>query len=362
MALETSWVKTVLCVVALGAGCVDESYAPEETAEARRVEPRPSEGSGEAVVIDVETLDVTLPAKMHAQGIALPAKLVRPKWSKAVGARPAVLVLHGSGGLLRTPKKKGGKQVCLSEMEPQYETWSRRLAEQGFTVLLPSSYSARGFCDKHDDIPRMPETFDDKPEQIVSRIYDTDVAARYLCALPEVDCDRMAVMGFSQGGTMTMLALHWQTERAIRRFRESKGEKFDIEIPDLPPGRPDFKVGIAYYPGCGFDGVVPLATEDDAALEDLYMPTAPLTILHATEDPLIKHCSREHGVGTRAIQAELLAEELDVADLYEIEVYEGAEHGFDHLGEKGKAKGGANEAAAEAALALTLDRLAEHLE
>ena len=28
--------------------------------------------------------------------------------------------------------------------------------EGGYTVLLPSSYSARGFCDKHTDAARMP--------------------------------------------------------------------------------------------------------------------------------------------------------------------------------------------------------------
>src|SRR5690606_6661186 len=127
----------------------------------------------------VETLDVTLPAALHAQGLEIPAKLVRPQWTPAMGELPAIRRLHGSGGLLKTPKNKSGKQVCLPEMESQYQKWGERLAKLGYTVLLPSSYSARGFCDKHDDIKRIPDTFDDKPEQILGRLYDVDAAARY---------------------------------------------------------------------------------------------------------------------------------------------------------------------------------------
>src|SRR5512145_1604749 len=104
----------------------------------------------------------------------------------------------------------------------------------------------------------MQKNFDDKMEQILSRIYDTDAASRYLCDLEEVDCERMGLLGFSQGGTMVMLALHWQVEQALAHFRETKGGEVDMDIPDLAPGRPEFKMGIAYYPGCGFDGAVPL--------------------------------------------------------------------------------------------------------
>jgi dienelactone hydrolase len=247
--------------------------------------------------------------------------------------------------------------VCLPEMESQYKMWADRLAKLGYTVLLPSSYSARGFCDKHDDVKRIPKTFDDKPEQILSRIYDTDVAARYLCTLPEVDCERLGVMGFSQGGTMTMLAMHWQTEHAIQYFRSTKAKQIDFKIPDVKPGRPDFQVGIAYYPGCGFDGVVPLSTGKSAKKENKFLPTAPLTILHGGKDPLIDHCSTKHGSGARQVQSKQVADELKIADLYKITVYENADHGFDHAGEKGSQ----NKQAMEAALAVTLAQFAEHL-
>lgn len=306
-------------------------------------------------MVGVETLDVTIPAGLHAQGLALPAKLVRPKWSRAVGKKPAMLVLHGSGGLLRSTPSVGD-QPCSNEMETQFKDWSDRLARLGYTVLLPSSYSARGFCDKHKDPERMPRTFDDKPEQIVSRLYDVDAAARYLCDRGEVDCERMGLLGFSQGGTMVMIALHWQIEEALAYFRNKLAKDFDIAVPEVKPGRPEFKMGIAYHPGCGFDGVVPLVTSKGAAVVDKFSPTAPLTILHGSEDSLIKHCSVEYGPGGRQIQAEQVAAEQAIEDAYGITVYPGAAHSFESASSKG-----VDAAAREAELAVTLTKLATQL-
>jgi dienelactone hydrolase len=245
-------------------------------------------------------------------------------------------------------------------METQFTTWSERLAELGYTVLLPSSYSARGFCDKHEDTP--PPTFDDKTEQILGRIYDTDASARWLCDRPEVDCDRMGLLGFSQGGTMAMLGLHWQIEHALAYFRDTKGDTVDIEIPDVAPGRPEFQVGIAYYPGCGFDGAVPLSTKADAAIENKFLATAPLFVLHASDDPLVEHCSTEYGAGSREIQSGQVASAAKLTNTYEVTVYPDAGHSFDSAGAKadgGTAEG--NVAAREAALEVTLAQLEAHL-
>lgn len=348
--MRMSWV----CAVVLAAGCVDDGEAPEEpletSIEGEVIEsdeaPFDLANSGEPTAgVGFETLNVTIPATLHAQGIALPAKLVRP--TGVVGQKPAVLVLHGSGGLL----KMGGGDPCSDEMEPQFTRWSKRLAELGYVVLLPSSYSARGFCDVHDDAARMPKTFDERPEQILGRLYDVDASTRYLCALKEVDCEHMGVMGFSQGGTMAMLAVHWQIEHAIAYFRQTKKDTVDVPIPDVKPGRPDFQVGVAYYPGCGFDGLVPLSTT--GLLENKFSAAPPLQVLHGSKDPLVDHCSKAYGTGTREIQAAQVASGLKIANTYHIKVYSGASHGFDNA----SGTGTADATARDAALLVTLDRL-----
>jgi len=365
---------TMMCVAVLGVGCVEEQDGLDaqeggeeaneglmdlDEAEGPAVQGfapgSPIPDAGGATVVGVETLDVTIPSSLHAQKIALPAKLVRPKWSKAVGKRPAMLVLHGSGGLLKDPKSKDDKP-CSSQMESQFTEWSERLANLGYTVLLPSSYSARGFCDKHKDPERMPKTFDDKPEQILGRLYDVDASSRWLCDRPEVDCDRMGLLGFSQGATMVMVALHWQIEHAIAYFRKTKAKEVDIDIPDVKPGRPEFQMGIAYYPGCGFDGLVPLSTSKDAAVENKFLTTAPLTILHGSKDDLVNHCSTSHGTGARQTQSKQVADKLKVDNLYEVTVYKDAAHSFDAASSKG-----ADAVAREAALKVALHKLATQL-
>ena len=361
--------RTSVCVAVLGGGCVDESSAPDEADEdailpALKLAPGDGGGGkgGDGEVVDVEVLDVTIPASLHAQGLAVPAKLVRPKWSKPVGKRPGMLVLHGSGGLLKMPKSKADKP-CSAAMEAQFADWSQRLAEMGYTVLLPSSYSARGFCDEHKDTGRIPKTFDEKPEVVLGRLYDADAAARFLCGRPEVDCERMGMLGFSQGATAVMTMLHWQDAHAIQQYRAANAGKLDIEVPDLAPGAPDFQIGVAYYPGCGFDGFVGYATGAKAKSQEKFASPAPLVILHGSEDPLVEHCSTQYGKGTRQIQAGEVAKELKIADSYEITVYPKAGHSFDSPGGSGSGGGHPGDAAArDAALAVTKQKLAEYLD
>lgn len=365
------------CAAGLAYGRVNEAYgsgaadqAQEDRFELDELEPEL--GVGDAEVIGVETEVVKIPSKLHAKGLAVPARLVRPKWSKPVGERPAILLMHGSGGLLKMPTA-AQDEPCSDEMEPQFVRWAERLAERGYVVLLPSSYSARGFCDMHVDLDRVPDSFDDRPERIAERLYDFDASARYLCDVKDVDCDRMGLLGFSHGASMVILALHWQIDHALAKFRAEHGAELDVSLPDLEPGRPDFKVGISYYPGCGLDGLLDLDTDPQAAVEDKYFPTAPLYILHGADDPLVEQCDSEHGAGVRQIQAQQVSDHLDRENPFHSVVYSGAHHGFDNAKEgaadqeagveqeEKSANSPADVAARDAALTVALKRLSTYL-
>lgn len=372
--------NTAVLTAVLAAGLapcgINTAYAsePAEPAQSDLGEPDEGDddlGAGDAEIVGVETLTVKIPSKLHAQGMELPARLVRPKWSKAVGERPAVLLMHGSGGLLKMPTAQDKQDPCSDEMEPQFVRWAERLAERGYVVLMPSSYSARGFCDMHTDTGRVPDTFDDRPERVAERLYDFDAAARYLCDRDEVDCDRMGLMGFSHGASMVILGLHWQIDRALAEFRKTHKD-LDITLPDLEPGRPDFKVGIAYYPGCGLDEMLALDTAPGGEPKDKYFPTAPLYVLHGDADPLVEHCDSAHGPGTREIQAEQVSDSLDRENPYHVVAYAGARHGFDNSSDGSGApvvgedeeksyNGPADVAARDAALTVALKRLTTYL-
>lgn len=367
---------TAACTVGLGFTAIKDAYGADEsqTSGSKQVdvgvktelelsvEVETTSGKP-AEVVGVDSKDLVLPTELHGQKLAVPAKLFKPKWSKKVGKGPAILLMHGSGGLTKMPN--GAKDgPCSPELEPQFARWGKRLAELGYVVLMPSSYSARGFCDMHVDTGRIPDDFDDRPEAVLSRIYDMDAASRYLCERDEVDCDRMGVLGFSHGATMAMLALHWQMDHAIESYREHELDKVDIDVPDLKPGRPEFQVGVAYYPGCGTDGVLPMETDDGTADENKYFPTADLYVLHAEEDPLVDICSQDYGSGARQKQSAQVAQHLGVDDTYHLEVYDQADHGFDNAGgsgsdEKGNASG--DVAARDAALKVALKQLHDHL-
>lgn len=297
--------------------------------------------------------DVEVPAALHLTRLAVPGKLFVPAPAELV-PRAAVMVLHGSGGLYRMPTADDLAQgrTCSATIESQFRRWGERLAGLGYVVLMPESFAPRGFCDTHDDVDRIPAEYDDPRERLLGRLYDVDAAGRYLCARPEVDCGRMGVLGFSNGASMVLLALHWQVDHSLSHFAAVHGDELDVPVLPLPAGGPSWRVGVAYYPGCGLNGLIGFGTDPDGDLEDMFFPVAPLRVEHASADPLIEDCSLAHGKGRREQQSQLVAAATATAQRYGIIVHADAAHGFDNAGPGDPA---ADLAARDAALAATLE-------
>jgi len=140
--------------------------------------------------------------------VAIDATLVRPAGG---GPFPAVVQLHGCAGL-----------------EPQSFRWARWLAERGYVSVVVDSYGPRGV--KGDC-----RTGPDEPP-ITARFDDAMGALRYLQAQPFVRGDRVAAIGWSQGGVYAMAAINGASlERARQR---------GVELPAV-----GFAAAIAFYPG-----------------------------------------------------------------------------------------------------------------
>ena len=115
----------------------------------------------------------------------IPATPIKPDGD---GPFPAVVMMHDCSGL--GPRSIGAPL-----------RWARELVEQGYVVLIPDSFTPRGFADGVCLIPG---------KQSVSvngyaRALDAYGALAALRALPYVDGKRVGIMGGSHGGWTTLL-------------------------------------------------------------------------------------------------------------------------------------------------------------
>lgn len=150
--------------------------------------------------------EVTFPSRA-SDGVTIAGYLRRPADGKPA---PAVVALHGCGGLF----SKNG------DMGSRHEDWAERFVAAGYVVLFPDSFGPRGV----DSICNTRE------RRIVPRERGADAAAAadWLAAQPFVDKDRIALLGWSNGGSSAL----WAVGGAHK------------------PESGEWRTAIAFYPGC----------------------------------------------------------------------------------------------------------------
>lgn len=190
-----------------------------------------------ALMLTLRTADAAEPIKIAIPtadpALSLNGYLLRPDGN---GPFPAVVALHGCGGVFRH-EAQGGK------FSSRHADWAARLLAAGYVVLFPDSFGSRnapGQCSVADRVAS-PRT----------RAEDAKAAARWLAAQKFVDPARLGLMGWSNGGSTVLWAV--------------TGKHAASEA--------DFKVAVAFYPGCR----TPLAKAQGN-------PRMPLTILMGAAD------------------------------------------------------------------------------
>lgn len=221
---------------------------------------------------------VAAPALQQVELQPLPSGgVLRAHWLPAEGAerRPAVLALHGCGGL----NARGGGLAA------RYRETADRLHAAGYAVLMPDSFGSRGLRDICQTRYR------DRSVDVAQRVQDARAALAWLAAQPQVDARRIGVLGWSNGATTALNLLEQ---------RRTHPE----------PGEPGIAGAAVFYPGCG-----PLARRH-AVLE-----AAPLLMLLGALDdwtpaqPCVDFASSLQSRGACS----------DVT----VQVYEDSYHGFD---------------------------------
>lgn len=239
------------------------------------------------------TTQVTISSTSNGQPQELPATLYRPE---GPGPFPAIVIMHDCSG--RGPKSSGAPK-----------RWAERLAPEGYVLLLPDSFTSRGFPAGICTVENAAAGADLRSVQYAPRAVDAYAALDYLRTLPEVDGAHIGVMGGSHGGSSTLATMVDSANPLLSQARHGPG----------------FAAGIALYPGCGgrFGGWnVEREFRDHGRVTryiGTYKPIAPLLILIGEKDDWTpaEHCQ---ALATAAQQAGYPVT---------IKVYPGAYHSFD---------------------------------
>jgi dienelactone hydrolase len=239
-----------------------------------------------AVALALGGCTATAPAKagppdgaFREQAVQIPAKdvslsgvLFTPADSTARARRPAIVLMHGCGGML-----DGRGQLVA-----RHRDWAERFARWGFVALTLDSFAPRG-------IKALCELKDRPIKPWNERTADAYAALDYLAARSDVDPASVFVLGWSHGGSTVMGVVRAQA-------------------PGRQAGGQHFKAAVAFYPGCG----QPLR-------QKIYQPTMPLLILHGEADDW-----------TPAAPCVELAHKLQASPQpVRTVTYPGAHHGFD---------------------------------
>jgi dienelactone hydrolase len=203
----------------------------------------------------------------HGEGV-LNAIVFRPSGD---GPFAAIVGLHGCAGL----KDRSGA------LKPLYQDWGERLAAAGYAVIFPDSFGSRG-------IESQCRVRQQRVRARRERVADANAAREWLQAQSWVRADRVALVGWSNGGTTALWAVRARTG-ALDHAR-------------------DFRSAVAFYPGCRRAG------------EAAWSARVPTLVLIGTADDWTPASACQTMIaGARGRSART-----------QIVTYPGAHHAFDH--------------------------------
>lgn len=171
-----------------------------------------------------------------ADGSEIRFWIIHPENTPAEQQRPVVIALHGCGGLYSTEEQRRG------HLNSRHDGMARLLTRQGYSVVMPDSFSSRG------ETRICAQKMSDRKIKQTQRRNDVTGVLTWLAGSPWVDQQKIALLGWSHGGSAVLAATNGADKAVSGR--------------NLQPS-----VAIAFYPGCA------------DALRSSYRPTAPLVLL-----------------------------------------------------------------------------------
>lgn len=226
------FLATVFAMASIGGG---------GSAHAAAVPPLTGPWPGPDTVSDIRGKDITFPTTSPFTVADIPGEpttgtgtLFLPDGATGAAPVPAVIMLHGAGGVLY----------------PRELTYGRQFARLGIAALVVDAFAARrdravGFIDRLIEIT---ETM---------LVADAYAALRHLAARKDIDARRIALIGFSYGGMASVFAAYAQVAERIA------------------PKGPRFAGHVAFYGPC------------IARFRDVRTTGAPVLMMAGSEDAIV---------------------------------------------------------------------------
>jgi dienelactone hydrolase len=239
--------------------------------------------------VPYSSITVSVPSTTSGAPQDLPATLLKPEGD---GPFPAIVLLHDCSGLGAHSSGAPGR-------------WGALLAAEDYVVIIPDSFTPRGYGDGVCTVSPAARTDTVNPQP---RAVDAYATLAFLRRQTYIGREPVGVMGGSHGGATTL---------AVDVAGGGAAIAADPQI--------GFTAAIAFYPGCGarFGGWS--VRRSGGAMGPVtqyfgvYQPLAPLLILVGEKDDW-----------TPAADCQALAEHAQQANYpVTIKVYSGAWHSFD---------------------------------
>lgn len=238
-----------------------------------RYDARPAISFIEIQSIDIQTLQpLTVKGKLNVPV----GKNKQDKCEQANQGRPAVVVLHGSGGV-----------------DSRGDFHTRALNAKGIATLEIDMWEARGV-----------EGLANRPAHPIFTYPDAFAALAFLSSYPGINPARIGVMGFSWGGVVTMASA---TEIYASKFG----------------GALRFKAHVAHYPVCYAYNNTHIPYSEFGGNAGNPLTGAPILIQIGEQDGYDEGAAR-----CVALKASLPADEQGIVTVVP---YAGAQHGWDRL-------------------------------
>jgi dienelactone hydrolase len=278
--LQRLLLVVLLSVALLGGGACQKADVPVAVTPAPVLAPEPKAPSIAGQRVDFDSLDIDTatgrPVRLHGLLFSPPD----------AGSRrlPTVLALHGCGGMYSVLKSK------RDALSMRHQAMADLLVAEGYIVLFPDSFRSRG-VEEICTIESRRRTITQR-----NRLSDTLGALAWLQRREDVQPDRIAVLGWSHGGSAVLAGLNTK----------------DGKVADRKAAADYFRAGVAFYPGCS----------DSLHVKSGYSLAAPLTLFIAGSDdwtppgPCVNLAGRLR----------------DAGEPVEITVYANTYHGFDAPG------------------------------